>query len=252
MPMSRRCFLNAAAVVSSSLLIKNSMLASERSLIKAIAFDAFPVFDPRTVFTLCESLFPGRGAELGNAWRTRQFEYTWLRSMSQRYADFWQVTEDSLIFAAKLTKIDLTAEKRDQLMHSFLELKAWPDVPQALKKLKESGLRLAFLSNFTPMMLQTNIKNSALGDMFEQFLSTDQAKTYKPDHRAYALGVDALKLKKDEILFVAFAGWDAAGAKSFGYPTYWMNRMNLPQEELDTTPDATGTGMADLISYLHL
>ena len=101
-------------------------------------------------------------------------------------------------------------------------------------------------------MLEANIKNSALGDLFEQAISTDQVKTYKPDPRAYALGVDALKLKKEEILFVAFAGWDAAGAKSFGYPTYWMNRMNLPQEELSTIPDAMGSGMADLMSFLHL
>src|SRR6185312_8837468 len=108
-----------------------------------------------------------------------------------------------------------------------------------LKKLKDSGLRLAFLSNFTPAMLAANIKVSGLGDLFEQVLSTDQARTYKPDPRAYALGVDSLKLKKEKILFVAFSGWDAAGAKSFGYPTYWMNRMNLLQEELNSTPDAT-------------
>jgi 2-haloacid dehalogenase len=252
MPMNRRQFLTAAAIASGSLLAKNSLFASVKSPIEAIAFDAFPIFDPRPVFALCETLFPGKGTELNNAWRTRQFEYTWLRSMSQRYADFWQVTQDSLVFAAKLTRVDLTAEKRDQLMHSYLELKPWRDVPPALKKLKDAGIRLAFLSNFTMKMLQANIKNSALSDLFEQVLSTDEVKTYKPDPRAYALGTNAFKLKKEEILFVAFAGWDAAGSKSFGYPTYWMNRMNLPQEELENAPDAAGTVMADLFSFLHL
>jgi 2-haloacid dehalogenase len=101
-------------------------------------------------------------------------------------------------------------------------------------------------------MLNANIKNSALGDIFEQAVSTDEAKTYKPDPRAYTLGINTLKLKKEEIMFVAFASWDAVGAKSFGYPTYWMNRLNLPQEELNSTPDATGAGMADLLSLLHL
>jgi 2-haloacid dehalogenase len=252
MALNRRQFLNIAGALSAGWLMKGSMFASVKSPIKAIAFDAFPIFDPRPVFTLCETLFPGKGAELSNAWRTRQFEYTWLRSMSQRYADFWQVTEDSLIFAAKLAKVDLTAEKRDQLMHSYLALKTWPDVPPALKKLKDAGFRLIFLSNFSPEMLNANIKNSALGDIFEQALSTDEGKTYKPDPRAYALGINILKLKKEEIMFVAFASWDAVGGKSFGYPTYWMNRLNLPQEELNSTPDATGAGMADLLSFLHL
>src|SRR5689334_6962763 len=113
MLINRRQFLNAAGVLSSGLLMKDFVLASAKSPIKAIAFDAFPIFDPRPVFNLCETLFPGEGSELSNAWRTRQFEYTWLRAMSQRYADFWQVTEDSLVFAAKLTKVDLTAEKRE-------------------------------------------------------------------------------------------------------------------------------------------
>jgi hypothetical protein len=44
--------------------------------------------------------------------------------------------------------------------------------------------------------------------------------------------IDAFRMPKQEILFAAFGGWDAAGAKSFGYETYWTNRLNLPVEEL--------------------
>ncbi len=67
-------------------------------------------------------------------------------------------------------------------------------------------------------MLRANIRSAGLDGMFERVLSTDEARTFKPDPRAYQLGVDALKVKREEILFVAFAGWDAAGAKLFGYP----------------------------------
>jgi 2-haloacid dehalogenase len=69
---------------------------------KAIAFDAFPIFDPRPV-AAAEALFPGAGANLMNAWRTRQFEYQWLRALSDRYVDFRQTTKDSLVFAARQT-----------------------------------------------------------------------------------------------------------------------------------------------------
>src|SRR5262247_3782376 len=93
---------------------------------KVIAFDAFPIFDPRPVFGLAETLFPGRGTEFSNAWRTRQFEYQWLRALSGRYADFWQTTEDALVFAAKLLRLELTQEKPAQLMQAYLGLKAWP------------------------------------------------------------------------------------------------------------------------------
>jgi 2-haloacid dehalogenase len=98
-------------------------------------------FDPRPVFGLAETLFPGKGADLSNAWRTRQFEYQWLRVLSGRYVDFWQTTEDGLVFAAKLLQPELTPEKRAQPMQAYLRLKTWPDVPSALRSLQEAGVR---------------------------------------------------------------------------------------------------------------
>ena len=252
MPVDRREFLFIAGGVATSLLTPASLAqAATKSKIKAVAFDGFVSFDPRPIFALAEKLFPGKGAELSNAWRTRQFEYQWLRVLSRNYADFWQATEDSLVFSAKLLKLDLTPEIRGQLMNAYLELKAWPDVLPALKSLKSAGLRLAFLSNLTPKVLDANIKNAGLDGLFEFALSTDKIKTYKPDPRAYQMGIDAFKLKREEILFVAFGGWDAAGAKSFGYPTFWVNRLNLPVEELGVMPDGIGQTTADLVDYLR-
>lgn len=252
MPFNRRTFLHlAAAGVSTGLLATHPLVRSATSKkIKAIAFDAFPIFDPRPVFALAEQLFPGKGAELSNAWRTRQFEYQWLRALSGRYADFWQTTEDALMFSAEMLKLDLTPEKRNQLMNAYLALKAWPDAAPALQTLKEAGIRLAFLSNATAKILDAGIKNAGLDGIFEHVLSTDKIKTYKPDPRAYQMAVDAFDLKREEILFVAFAGWDAAGAKSFGYPTFWVNRLNLPVEKLGVVPDATGQNLSDLVNFV--
>jgi 2-haloacid dehalogenase len=99
-------------------------------------------------------------------------------------------------------------------------------------------------------MLEAGIKNASLTDIFEHVLSTDRVRTYKPDPRAYQLAIDAFKLKREEILFVAFAGWDAAGAKWFGYPTFWVNRLALPEEELGVTADATSRDLKDLVSFV--
>jgi 2-haloacid dehalogenase len=119
-----------------------------------------------------------------------------------------------------------------------------------LQALQARGIRLAFLSNLTPAMLNGCIQSSGLTGMFEQVLSTEAVKTFKPDARAYQLGADNLKLPASQILFVAFAGWDAAGAKTFGYPTYWVNRLGLPAEELGTLPDATGASLTDLPAFV--
>jgi 2-haloacid dehalogenase len=254
MSITRRVFVRRAAAGIAGVLAASPkvLLAGPpvKAPIKAIAFDAFPIFDPRPVFALADELFPGKGAELSNEWRTRQFEYTWLRVALRRYADFWQVTQDALVFAANRLKVELSPQQRDRLMNAYCELKTWPDVVPALSALKKSGIRLAFLSNFTAKMLDGCIRSAGLDGTFEHVLSTDQAKTHKPDPRAYQLGPDILKLRREEILFVAFAGWDAAGAKAFGYPTYWVNRLNLPPEELGEVPDGRGSDLSALVDFL--
>ena len=183
--MDRREFVTlAAASFASGLLSSFSGNVSPKATdlkIRAIVFDAFPIFDPRPVSVLAEHLFPGKGAALSEEWRIRQFEYTWLRVATRHYADFWQVTQDALAFVANKLKLELSVDKRDALMHEYLKLPAWPDVPPALEMLKKLGLRLAFLSNLTPRMLASNIGNAGLDGLFEQVLSTDRAKTYKPD-----------------------------------------------------------------------
>jgi 2-haloacid dehalogenase len=255
MVVNRREF---GALAAGGMVIAASGATSDRAQaenaaktkIKAVAFDGFPIIDPRPVFAKVEEMFPGKGLELSKAWRTRQFEYTWLRTLGGRYVDFRQVTEESLVFAAKAHGIDLSADKRDQLMQSWLTLKAWPDVAPALKRLKAAGIRLAFLSNLTEVMLDTAVKNSELEGFFEPHLSTDKVRAFKPDPRAYQMGVDAFKLQKEEIAFAAFAGWDAAGAKWFGYPTFWVNRLNTPVEELGATPDGIGSGLGDLVKFV--
>jgi 2-haloacid dehalogenase len=161
-----------------------------------------------------------------------------------------QVTDDALIFAARSNNLELTDDKRGQLLSAYSKLKTWPDVIPALRILKDRGVNLAILSNFTPKMLQGCMQAAGISSLFDHVLSTDAARTYKPDPRAYQLGVDAFNRPPEEVLFVALAGWDAAGAKAFGYPTFWVNRLGLPPEEPGVLPDATGTSLMDLLNFL--
>ena len=243
-------FAASSAVAVAAAAPLDRAKAATGGRIKAIAFDGFPIIDPRPVVAKAEEIFPAKGLELSNAWRTRQFEYSWLRTLGGRYSDFWQVTQESLVFATRMLKIDLSADQRDQLMQTYLELKVWPDVAPALNQLKDAGIRMAFLSNLTNAMMDAVVKNSGLEGFLEPHLSTDKVGAFKPDPRAYQMGLDAFKLQKEEIVFAAFAGWDVAGAKWFGYPTFWVNRSGASVEELGAVPDACGAGLADLTKFV--
>jgi 2-haloacid dehalogenase len=248
--LNRRQFTALAAGVAAATARLDPLHGASRPMFKAIALDGFPIIDARPVFAKVEEMFPEKGKELGNAWRARQFEYTWLRTLGGHYADFWQVSEDALRFASRSVQIELSSAQIDRLMQTWLELKAWPDVLPALKRLREAGLRMAFLSNLTAAMLDAVIKNSRLDGFFEGHLTTDRVRAFKPDPRAYQMGVDAFGLTKEEIVFAAFAGWDAAGAKWFGYPTFWVNRAKAPVEDLGVMPDDTGSGFDDLVRFV--
>ena len=247
--MRRRQFLRIAG--SQTLPLAATAAGGRgQAKIRAVAFDGFTTFDPRPVGSLAEEMFPGKGTELSSLWRTRQFEYTWLRTLTRSYADFWQVTQDALLYSARLLKLELTPQKRSRLMDAYLELRAWPDAAEALQRLKAAGIRMSLLSNFTEGMLNAAVKNSGLEGVFGPHLSTDRVRSYKPSPQAYQMGVDSFGLKRDEIAFAAFGGWDAAGAKRFGYPTFWVNRMSLPAEELGVAPDAIGPSLHELADFV--
>lgn len=235
------------------LLSANSLAgAANAAPYQAVAFDGFPIFDLRSVAAAAEVAAPGRGAELVTAWRTRQFEYQWLRALSNDYADFWQTTNDSLVFALRALRLNLDAATREDLLGAFTRIAVWPDVAGAVARLRQAGLRVAIVSNMTQRLLDDGLRRAGLQHAFDHVLSTDAIRSYKPHPLAYQLGVDALGLRREEILFAPFAGWDAAGAKAYGHPTFWINRFGAPAEELGAAPDGVGRDMADLFRFLGM
>lgn len=219
--------------------------------IKLIAFDAFPIFDPRPVFKVVRQIYPKKGDAIVQIWKTKQFSYSWLRASGEQYKNFWDVTEESLLYATKSVGVSLNNEQKKRIMNTYLNLQPWPEVLSSLQELKRMGFKLTFLSNFTNKMLDSSMSRSHLRKFFsDTILSTDIVKTFKPKPRAYEMAMDKFRLKKEEILFVPFAAWDVVGAKWFGYKTFWVNRAKQPRESLGPSPDGEGSSLEDLVRYI--
>jgi len=217
--------------------------------IQAIAFDAYgTLFDVHSVIAVCDRKFPGRGAELSNLWRAKQLEYTWLRSLSGQYEDFWMVTESALAFACRSLNLACSPQMHEELMESYLQLKVLSDVRPALTKL--SHYKLAILSNGSPRMLAAAMESAGLNSAFTDVISVDEVKIFKPSPRVYGLVSQHLGVADSAVAFVSSNFWDIAGAKSFGFWTCWVNRGKLPEEELGVLPDVTTTTLDGLIRAL--
>lgn len=219
--------------------------STRRTGIGGVAVDAFVVFDPRPFARALESAFPGRGAAIAASYRVRLFEYGWLRALGERYQDFWQVSTDALDATAEAEGLVLTPATRASLLEVWGSLPPWPDAVEGIRALSRRGLQLAVLSNWSPRMIDEALERSGLRGVVRS-LSTDSARTFKPDPAAYALALEAFHLSRDEVLFVAFPAWDAAGASWFGFPTVWMNRVSAPPDHLGMERVMMARSFADL------
>jgi 2-haloacid dehalogenase len=178
-------------------------------------------------------MFPGNGTALAAMWRAKQLQYTLLRSMMDRYKDFWQVTQDGLVYAARALKLDLDAGKCTRLMDAYMTLAAFPDVKPGLQQLKAMGLRLAVLSNGEPKMLESAARSAGITELLDAVISVDEVKVFKPNPRVYELAATHLNAPQNSIGFVTSNNWDAHGAGSAGLTTFWIQRAAAePAEEL--------------------
>jgi 2-haloacid dehalogenase len=208
----------------------------------ALVFDAYgTLFDVHSVVQRCDTLWAGKGAQLSQLWRAKQLEYTWQRSLMDRYRPFHVVTRDALEFACQALGVELTPAAADTLMDEYLRLKTYPEVAAALAALPG---KKAILSNGSPGMLAPLVRHSGLA--LDAVLSVDELKVYKPSPRVYELAVARLDVPRERIGFVSSNCWDALGAKSFGFTVYWVNRSGAPLDRLGFTPDRTIRSLAEL------
>jgi 2-haloacid dehalogenase len=211
----------------------------------ALVFDAYgTLFDVHSVLRRCETCWPGKGATLSAAWRAKQLEYTWQRSLMRAYRPFSEVTRDALKHSCEALGLPLSRGQEDDLMGEYLKLALFPDVA-----LQELPGKKAILSNGSPDMLDPLVKQSGL--RFDAVLSVDELKIFKPAPEVYALAVKRLGVEAERIGFVSSNCWDALGAKAFGFNVFWINRSGAPVDRLGPRPDAILKSLGDLTEVLR-
>ncbi len=220
---------------------------------RAVLFDAYgTLFDVYSVGLLAEQLFPGHGQALGVLWRDKQIEYTRLVTTSNHgahYKPFWELTQAALRYSCKKLGLVLTPALEQQLMNQYRHLSAFPENREVLQALKARGVTTGILSNGDPDMLAVAVKSAGLDDLLDHVISVDSTRKYKTHPDAYALGPQTLGLEAKQIAFVSCNGWDALAATWYGFRTLWVNRYQLPFEELGTPPTRTGTSLRDALSF---
>lgn len=218
--------------------------------VRACVFDAYgTLFDYASAAARCRDELGDAFGRLTQLWREKQLQYTWLRAVQGRHADFWQVTGDALDFALETLGVG-TPALRSRLMDLYLALDAFPEVPDVLRRLRAAGLKTAILSNGSPRMLEAAVRGAGLDDLLDAVLSVEEAGVYKPHPKVYQLAVDRLGIPAAAIAFQSSNAWDAYAASAFGMRVVWCNRYGQRPERLPGQPDAEVTSLAALPELL--
>jgi 2-haloacid dehalogenase len=178
-------------------------------------------------------------------WRTKQLEYTWTLTLAGQYLDFWALTERALDYTfARVPSVDRALHEK--LLNAYLTLDPFPDARAALMQLKNSGLRLAILSNGSPRMLNAVVDASGFAELFESVFSVGAVQMYKPRPEVYALVTDGFRVAPQDVAFVSSNRWDVMGAATFGFHPTWVNRAGMPEEYADRLPERVVQSLAAL------
>jgi len=225
-------------------------VTQDRIAVRACVFDAYgTLFDFASAAAGCGDVLGDRAAAVTALWRDKQLQYTWLRGLQGRHADFWQVTGDALDFTLETLGI-ADANVRDRLMSLYRRLECFPEVPQVLRRLKETGFVTAILSNGSPAMLADAVAGAKLGSLLDHVLSVEEVGVFKPHARVYRLAVDRLGVPASAIAFQSSNAWDAYAASAFGMRVVWCNRYGQRRERLPGTPDREIRSLAELPALL--
>jgi len=214
--------------------------------VRACVFDAYgTLFDYASAAAGCRDALGDKHERLTVLWRDKQLQYTWLRAIQGRHADFWQVTGDALDYSLGALGI-VDSALRHRLINLYLALDAFPEVPATLARLKKAKMKIAILSNGSPSMLAAVVDGAGLGGMFDQVLSVEDVGVFKPHPKVYQLAVDRLGVPASAIAFQSCNAWDAYAASAFGMQVVWCNRYGQPRERLPGAPDREVKSLSEL------
>ena len=215
---------------------------------QAYVFDAYgTLFDVHSaVRKHADSVGPDADL-VSDVWRQKQLEYSWTRTLMDRYLDFWDLTEQALDFAlAKVPTANKDAKKK--LLDAYWHLECFDEVPTVLTKLKETGKKVAILSNGSSGMLLAAVKSAGLSDLVDDCISVDRIGRFKAVPAVYQMVLDDYQISANDVSFQSSNRWDIAAAHAFGFQTVWCNRGDQPDEYSDMPPDRIVSDLNTLIA----
>jgi 2-haloacid dehalogenase len=183
-------------------------------------------------------------------WFELFMQYCFANNSLDSFQDFISIGKATLqVTASKLGRSVSDAEANDVLT-LLKHLPVHEDVPSCLSELKDSGYTIMALTNAPEKLVFERMERTGLVSYFDEVLSAETVKKYKPDKTVYQWAAEKIKSNVSEILLITAHGWDIAGAANAGMKTAFLKRHKEFLFPLSPEPDLTGNQLSELVSVL--
>lgn len=221
---------------------------------EALAFDMYgTLVDPIRIWKRVEEYVPDEDAlGIAETWRQKQLEYTFRLTAMDEYEDFQQVTRKALDYALMAAGRDLGGGQKDTLIEQYNDLERFPDVQPGLERLKNAGHQMVIFSNGSPSMLEPLMEAAGLRAYFDEYISVDEVRAFKPSPKTYRRVAERLERPINEIRLVSSNPFDDIGAEAAGMRAAWVDRSGGLFDTLRPLPDVIVGTLTELADALQV
>jgi 2-haloacid dehalogenase len=184
------------------------------------------------------------------AWFTQMIQSALVATVTGAYHPFGAHAMAALEMTAERAGVELTDDDREAVAGQLRRLPAHPEVADALRRLRDAGLRLASLTNSTEAVARAQLEYAGLIDAFELVLSADTVGRLKPAPEPYRMAAQRLGVTVDQVRLVAAHAWDVAGAARAGCAAAFVARPGKVLDPLVERPEIIGADLAEVADFI--
>ncbi len=217
-----------------------------------LAFDVYgTLIDTHAVTEALEGPLGERTLAFARAWRDKQLEYAFRRTIMGAYADFSVCIRQALEHTASAFGASLSVGDRERLLAAYQRLPAFQEAEVALRGLYEAGYTSYAFSNGSREAVSKLLGDNALRPYVQDIFSAEEVRAFKPSPSAYDAFLARAGGRAECTWLVSSNAFDVIGARSCGWNAVWIRR--LPEAIFDpweVEPTATVASLADLQAVL--
>ena len=179
-------------------------------------------------------------------WFMQSLQLAMAATLTNVYEDFGVQVDTGLEMTARHYKVSMLGEEKNLILGTLRKLRAFPDVAQSLQRLQAAGLRLAALTNSTVPMAEAQLTHAGLRDHFEQVISADEVRRFKPAPEVYHLAARRLGAEPEQVRVVSVHDWVVTGALRAGCAAAFLARPGQVMNPFGPQPDIKGVDLGQV------